>query len=166
MIGTKFRIVRGYTDDAAEFIALEKGEIFGLGSSNYASLVRHREWKDKLHYLYWISLDRLPYLPDLPTIGELVKTPRDKDVMRLLGSIPSIGITLIAPPKIPPDREAALRGAMQKMFKDPAFAADLKKLAMDMGPLSGEEVSAIVSRAMRTPPATIEALKALTAPMN
>ena len=37
MIGTKFRIVRGYPGDAAEFVAMERGEIKGWAAPNMDS---------------------------------------------------------------------------------------------------------------------------------
>ncbi len=168
MIGAKFKIVRGYADDTAEFVALERAEIMGMGSANFASVARHTGWLEGgvVKLLYTISTARKPAAPDTPSIVELVQTQRDKAVMSLIGSIPDIGITIEAPAKIPADRAAALRAAAWQMFHDPEFIAGMRTLELDVDPLRGEDVAAIVGAAMRTPRDAVEALKELTAPMD
>jgi tripartite-type tricarboxylate transporter receptor subunit TctC len=168
MIGTKFKVVRGYADDTAEFVAFERGEIQAMGSANYASVVRHTGWLDKgfVSLLYTISTKRKAAAPDTPAIVELVDSPRDKAVMSLLGAMPDIGITIQAPAKIPAERTAALREAAWKMFQDPEFAAGMRGLELDVDPLRGEDVAEIVRTAMATPKDAVDALKELTAPMD
>jgi hypothetical protein len=46
-------------------------------------------------------------------------------------------------------------------MKDPAYAAELKKLKLDNSPISGEEVQALVDELVQTPPATVQRVKAI-----
>ena len=166
MIGTKFRIVRGYTDDTAEFLALDRHEIQGIGSVSYASIAQKPGWLDqgRVKLLYSISLARLKQTPNVPALTELVNTERDRAVVGLLAAIPTIGLTVFAPPKIPADRAAALRRAMEQIATDPDFLADMKKSDVDIEPLRGDDLAAMVTKAMATPPDVVEALKSLTSP--
>ena len=163
MIGTKFRVVRGYADDTSLFIAAERGEIDGLGSTQYASLVRHPGWIEKnwVVPLYAIALERLPQLPNVPTIVELAGNDRDRAVMRILGTMPDLGFTIIAPPFVPQDRLDALRQAVAEMIRDPGFKSDMSKLDLDLDPLSGSDVAALVSNAMQAAPDTVRGAQGL-----
>jgi tripartite-type tricarboxylate transporter receptor subunit TctC len=166
MIGTKFRVVRGYADDTAEFIALERGEIEGMGSCNFAAISAHPDWtrEGMVFPLYAISLKRMPQYPDTPTIVELVERPVDRAVMEILATMPAIGFTIIAPPAVPADRVEALRRAVDAMAKDPAFVADMAKLEMDVDPLSGAEVAALVARSLDVAPDVVKTLIEDTSP--
>jgi tripartite-type tricarboxylate transporter receptor subunit TctC len=168
MIGAKFKLVRGYTDDTATFLAVERGEVMGMGSINLASIVRHGDWisRDVIRLLYTISNDRLAASPQTPTIAELVEKPRDKAVMRLIAAIPHIGVTIMGAPGVPADRAAALREAARRMFADPDFRAEMKKLEIDVEPMSGEDLAAAVREVMGTPRETVEYLQQQTAPMD
>jgi tripartite-type tricarboxylate transporter receptor subunit TctC len=58
-----------------------------------------------------------------------------------------------APPGLPPERLDTLRRAFDATLKDPAVLAEAKKLGMEINPVSGEDVAALVSRMMNTPDA-------------
>ena len=57
----------------------------------------------------------------------------------------------VAPPGIPADRKAVLRKAFDDTMKDPAFLADARKTMIDINPVSGPEVDAIVASLYATP---------------
>ena len=50
-----------------------------------------------------------------------------------------------------PERVAALRAAFDETMKDPAFLADAKKTALDVSPVSGAEVDAMIASLYATP---------------
>jgi hypothetical protein len=54
---------------------------------------------------------------------------------------------------MPPERLAALRRAFDATVRDEAFLADAKKLGMEVNPVRGEDVEALVTRIMNTPAA-------------
>ena len=166
MIGTKFRVVRGYTDDTAEFLALDRHEIQGIGSVSYASIAQKPGWlaEGRVKLLYSISLARLKQTPNVPALPELVTADRDRAVVGLLAAIPTIGLTVFAPPKIPADRAAALRQAVAQMAGDVDFLAEMKKADVDIEPLSGDDLAGMVVKAMQTPSRVVDELKRLTAP--
>ena len=57
------------------------------------------------------------------------------------------------------DRVAALRGAFAAMLQDKALLADAERLGLDIGPLGGEELQALVARLYALPPKIIARAK-------
>ena len=168
MTGAKFRLVRGYTDDTATTVAVERGEIMGMGSINHASLLRHGDWiaGGAIKLLYVIAGRRMPASPETPHIVELVQKPADKAVMGLIAAIPRVGVTLMGAPGIPPERAAVLRKAAMDMFRDPGFVAEMRRLELEVEPMAGEELAAVVAEVTRAPRDIVELLKTQTAPMD
>lgn len=168
MIGTKFRIVRGYPGDAPEFLAIQRGELDGLGSAQWGFLEHQPGYIDQhlIVPLYVIGLQRLKEFPDVPTIVDLAPNEPDRKIMRILATMPAIGTTITAPPNVPPDRVDALREATAKMARDPGFISAMGKLNMDVDPLSGPEVVKLVSQSMHATPEIDKELQNYTAPQD
>jgi len=78
------------------------------------------------------------------------------------------GLVLVPPPggdgPLPPDvpvaRVEALRRAFDATMKDPAYLAEADKLKIDVEPLSGEQVAALVEQVSRTPADTVARVRA------
>jgi hypothetical protein len=54
-----------------------------------------------------------------------------------------------------------LRQAFTETCRDPAFLADAERLKLDISPLSGEEVEAILATVEQIPKATVARYKAI-----
>ena len=52
----------------------------------------------------------------------------------------------VAPPGIPADRHQALRRAFDNAARDPAFLAEAGRLQLELNPVSGEEIDALITR--------------------
>jgi tripartite-type tricarboxylate transporter receptor subunit TctC len=140
LLGTKFRIVKGYTGggDALQ-IALERHEIEG----------RTNQWSSwKVLRPEWVNEGRLSYLlqfgpkdPDVPAgvpaMSELVSTPREKAMVALLEVMQRTGRSVFAPPNVPKERVAALQAAFDAAMQDPAFLAQMQKVGFDVYPRKG-----------------------------
>ena len=69
------------------------------------------------------------------------------------------------PPGVPPERVKALRRAFDATMRDQAFIADAARLQLEIDPMTGEEVQALVARLALTPPEIVEPRRtALEAP--
>ena len=87
LIGTKFKIVTGYNGTAEIALAIERGEVQGIGDWSWASLKKQRpDWlrDKKVTLLMQGALQRDPELPDLPSALDFVKSDADRKVMELL----------------------------------------------------------------------------------
>jgi tripartite-type tricarboxylate transporter receptor subunit TctC len=74
-----------------------------------------------------------------------METDEQKQIVRLFVSTSEIGRTMVIPPGVPKERVEALRAGFVKMTKDPALLAEAKKMNLDLDPLSGEQLQALVA---------------------
>jgi tripartite-type tricarboxylate transporter receptor subunit TctC len=70
------------------------------------------------------------------------------------------GRPFFLPPNVPPARLETLRRAFDATMKDPAYLAEADKLKIEVDPLSGEEVTALVEQVSRTPAETVARVRA------
>jgi tripartite-type tricarboxylate transporter receptor subunit TctC len=169
LAGTKFKVVPGYTASANMALALEQGEVHGIGavSLEYITTLKS-DWLEnkKINLMYSIDLKRKKSLPDVPAIVELIEDGDARNVLALLGSASAIGYSFAAPPGVGPDIARALDEAFAETMKDPAFLADAARRKLDIEPLRGPEVQKIVADAVATAPAVVEMAKRATARPN
>ncbi|MDO9441075.1 MAG: tripartite tricarboxylate transporter substrate-binding protein [Beijerinckiaceae bacterium] len=166
LIGTKFKVVLGYASSATMGLALERGEAHGIGSTSWDYLQTKPDWFDdkKIAILYTIALDRFRDLPDVPTVLELTKVDKDRNVLKLMASTSSIGRAFLTTPDTPPERLAALRAAFDRMVQDPAFLADARKRKLGVDPLPGKDLQVLVNDVATQPTEIVEAMKAAVLP--
>jgi tripartite-type tricarboxylate transporter receptor subunit TctC len=79
--------------------------------------------------------------------------------MEMIYSQNLFGRPYLVPPGTPPERVAALRRALAAMLKDSAVLADAERSGLDIGPMGGEELQALVARLYALPPRIIERAK-------
>ena len=149
LAGTRFSIVSGYKSAQDSGLALERGEVEGIGSAAW-EFVDSKGWLKTgfARMLFTISLTRHALFPDTPTVVELIEDERDARVMKLVVVGSAIGRAFIAPPGVPPERVAALREAFDKMVRDPEFIAESEKRGFDVEPMAGAELQKVVADAM------------------
>jgi tripartite-type tricarboxylate transporter receptor subunit TctC len=167
LIGTKFNVVRGYKSMATEIVAMERGEVQGIGSLVWDYFPASRpDWvKDKkVLPIYTISLSRYHSLPDVPTIVELAGSELDRNVMKMLAGTLTIGYAVATTPGVPDDRLVVLRKAFDAAVKDPALLGEAQKLQTEVSPLSGPDVDKIVVDLMGMPSEVVEKLNAVIQP--
>ena len=63
------------------------------------------------------------------------------------------------PPGVPAERVQALRRAFDATMKDKEFLADAIKLKLEIDPLTGEQVDAVIARVSKTTPAVAERVR-------
>ncbi len=162
LVGTKFKIVAGYPGGNEITMALEKGEVGGYCGWALGSLKqRAPQWYDekKVRFLVQFASARDKDLQDVPLAVDLAKTPAHRDIMEFLTSDAVLAWTLLAPPGVPGERVALLRQAFEAMLRDPAVLAEAEREKLEIDPVPGPELQALVERLARTPPATLEAIK-------
>jgi tripartite-type tricarboxylate transporter receptor subunit TctC len=147
LIGTKFKIVTGYSGTAEIALAIERGEVQGIGDWSWASLKKQRpDWlrDKKVTLLLQGALERDPELPDLPSALDFVKTDADRRVMELFFTQKTIARPVVAPPGLPAERLATLRTAFAMLAGDHEFLADAERSGLDVAPIPGDAVEKVV----------------------
>jgi hypothetical protein len=74
-----------------------------------------------------------------------------------------MGRPYLMPPEVPADRVAIMRKAFEDTFKDDAFLADSKRLALGVNdPRTGAQIQKLLEEAYRTPPNIVARLRTLS----
>ena len=155
VLGTKMKIVTGYPGGNEVGLAMERGEVQGRCGWSWSSVKStHQKWFDekKFTILVQLALDKHSDLPDVPLVVDLAKNDEQRKILRLIFARQVMGRPFLGPPNIPPDRAAALRDAFMATMKDKDFLADTDKAQMEVNPVSGDRVQALVKEIYSTPP--------------
>jgi tripartite-type tricarboxylate transporter receptor subunit TctC len=160
-IGTKFRIVTGYPGTTEIALAMERGEVQGIGDWSWSSIKTARpSWlaENKVNILLQAALQRDPELANVPLALDFVKNQAERDVLELYLTQKVVARPVIAPPGLPADRLAAIREAFAALAQDRDFLEDARKSKLDVSPVPGAEVDRIVSLITSASPETTQRL--------
>jgi tripartite-type tricarboxylate transporter receptor subunit TctC len=155
IVGTKLKLIPGYPGGNDISMAMERNEVKGRCAWSWSSIVSTRmHWyKDKtVHVLVQLALSKHPDLPDVPFIMDYAKTEEQKQMMTLVFARQTMGRPFMAPPGVPADRVAVLRKAFMETMKDKEFLAEAEKGQLEITPVSGEDLQALVAKAYTTDP--------------
>ncbi|MGB7036864.1 MAG: hypothetical protein WBD71_15230, partial [Xanthobacteraceae bacterium] len=164
VLGTKFKIVTGYPGGNDITLAMERDEVQGRCGWSWSSVVATRmNWitSKKITVLVQMSLSKHPDLPDVPLIMDLAKTDEQRQIFKLIFARQVMGRPFAAPPGVPADRLAVLRQAFSETMKDKAFLADAEKRKLEINPVDGEQIQALVQEVYRTPAAVTKKAAAI-----
>jgi len=144
MLGTKFKIITGYTGTGPTMIALERGEV-GATTIAWATLTSmHGDWvrDGKLLVLGGMDQAQIP-IPGVPRIRDLIQDDKQRALWDFVALAADFGTSAVAAPDVPEDRVATLRTAFLAAAKSPEFAAEAARRKLDINPMSGEELDAL-----------------------
>jgi tripartite-type tricarboxylate transporter receptor subunit TctC len=167
LIGTKFKIIAGYDPGSGLTMAVESGEAEGICGLSWSTMKASRpRWVTDhlLNVIVQMGLTKLRELPDVPSALDLVRDPQGKQVMELILMRQEAGRPFAAPPGVPADRVAALRAAFQETLRDPAFVAKAGKMRLEIEPMTGEQIDAMLAKAYAAPQAIVQRAAALVEP--
>lgn len=144
VLGTKFKLITGYPGGATLQLAQERGEAHGRCGWSWSSIKATRShWvkEGKIKVLLQLALKKHPEIDSsVPLVMDIAKNDRDRKVLRLIFARQIMGRPFLAPPNVPADRVAALRGAFDAMMVDGAFKAMAQKTKLEVEPVSGKEI--------------------------
>jgi tripartite-type tricarboxylate transporter receptor subunit TctC len=167
LVGTRFKIVRGYQGSPPMALAMERGEVDAIGGMSWEAIETTKpDWlsEHKVRFLYTLGAHRHKDLPDIPGLLDFASDERARKILGLLGSGTDIGRAIVAEPSIPPERAATLRKAFMETMQDPEFAADAQKHSLSIEPLNGDDLQKIVASAVATPAELVGQAKRYIAP--
>jgi tripartite-type tricarboxylate transporter receptor subunit TctC len=161
LLGTKFKIVTGYAGGNEINLAMERGEVAARINSWASWKITKPDWlRDKKIVIIAQGGRRSPELSDVPSVEDLARSEADRQVIRMLMSGASLGRPFTAPPGVPAARIAALRAAFAETMTDETFRAEAAAAKMELDPLSGNEMQAMMDELLKTPPAVAERARA------
>ena len=155
VLGTRLKIVAGYPGGNDVVLAMERGEVQGRCGWSWSSVVAARmSWwtEKKINILVQLALAKHPDLPDVPLVTDLAKDDAQRQMLRMIFARQVMGRPFLAPPGIPKERLAALRKAFMDTMADKDFLADCAKAKLEIAPVPGDKVEALVKEIYATPP--------------
>ena len=160
LLGTKFKIVKGYKGGASINKAMAQGEVHGRMNYWTGWTTIKNDWlkTGKLKHLIQYG-PRIPELPDVPSIGDLVTSEDGKKMISFIEVCELIGMGFWVAPEVPKDRVAALRSSFMATMNDPAFLADAKKRRAPVAPIAGEELVKLVNEGLNVSPELVAKMK-------
>ena len=159
VFNTKIKIIAGYRGTNPMILAMERGEVDGLCGLSWSTIkARHMKWfKEKtINVLVQAALQKEADISNVPLVLDLAKTDEQRQVLKVFLYGQEMARPFAAPPGIPADRKAALNAAFEKMLKDPEFLAEIKKLNLDLNPISGATIDKMLKELYATPKNVLE----------
>jgi tripartite-type tricarboxylate transporter receptor subunit TctC len=155
VLGTNMKVVTGYPGGNEVGLAMERGEVKGRCGWSWSSVksTHHKSLDEKkFAILVQLALEKHPELPNVPLIIDLAKTDEQRQILKLIFARQAMGRPFVAPPNIPQDRAAALRNAFMATMQDKEFLADAERMQMEINPVAGDKVQALVKEIYTAPP--------------
>jgi tripartite-type tricarboxylate transporter receptor subunit TctC len=158
VVGTRFKLIRGYKGSAEAAFAVERGEADGTLMPWEFLRSAHADWiRDrKISIVARFTRRPIAERPDVGSVYELAEIPEQRSVLGLFLGSDDMGHPIAMPPNVPRDRVEAIRKALNAMVEDADFIADASRRMLDLAPGRAEELERIVAEAFAAPPAAIE----------
>lgn len=161
------KMVVGYSGTELD-LALMRGEIDGRINNPDTLTIRNAEWLAKgmidIHAIMEVPRGlKQPGFDRLPEVEEFAKSEREKKLLAMVRTFRQFGTPSFFPPGTPPEQVKILRAATAKMYSDPDFHKEYKKLVgEEPTPLLGEDMERALKELPRDPE-TVELFKKLNA---
>ena len=166
LIGTKFRLIDGYKGNPEMILATEQGEMAGRAGWFLSSLMSTQKQpldEGKLKIIAQVALEKHPAI-NAPLVGEFLDSVEKKKLLDFSLSWLPMGRHYVAPPEVPADRVKLLRDGFMKAMKDPELLAEAEKQNLEIMPMAGEDINALLDRLYATPKEVVEKVRDIMLP--
>ena len=160
MFHMPFRIVTGYPGGTEITLAMQRHEVDGRCGWSWTSLLSRNKAmltgrEIDLTLQIALAKDEDPYMAQVPLIMDLATEPAQRAALKLIVSRQSIARPFATPPGLPPQRLAMLRDAFDATMVDPDFLAEARTADLDVRPVTGGAVEALVREIYASSPEAI-----------
>jgi tripartite-type tricarboxylate transporter receptor subunit TctC len=155
LLGTRLKIVSGYTNGNEVNVAMERHEVEGrCGWSPDGIESTRPQWltQNLISIPVQFGLTKSPHFADVPLLIDLVSDEKTKAALKLALAERDLIRPVLAPPGVANDRIAALRTAFMATMEDATFKEELAKRRLSLQPTSGEEVQKMIASLHAFPP--------------
>ncbi|MEA3025873.1 MAG: hypothetical protein QOF91_1158 [Alphaproteobacteria bacterium] len=144
-LGLNMKLVLGYRDSAAVFLAMERGEVSGRTTDLSAIRATRPDWlKPNGGYrvlVQYARLTRHPDYPDVPTARELATTEAGRALIEFTETpLLTMSRPFAAPPGLPEDRARTLRTAFLAAHRDAQYLDEATKIGLYVNPVNADEL--------------------------
>ena len=164
IVGAKFRFVKGYRGTNEVMLAMEKGEVVGLGGVGFDTMMASRGGNlDCCRVLIQTGEKPNADFPDVPLVKDLARTDAQREALSVTFAGLALGRSFVTN-DIGAEKLAALRAAFEKTMADPEFRADAKRQLLPVNPMTWRESDAVIARFYAAPSHVIEEARKALAP--
>src|SRR5262249_30874912 len=143
-LGLNIKIIAGYPDSNALFLAVDRRELDGRFVGLSATASSHPQWLAPQSHmqilLQFARFTRHPHFPDAPTARELAPDTKSRTLIELAELPYRLSRPFATAPGVPEDRAQALQAAFLAVHQDPAFLAEAEKMRVDISPIGARDV--------------------------
>lgn len=162
LFGAPIKLVSGYPGSNDIALAMERGEVDGVCALSYSTIKSTLDDKIKnkdINVIFQAGLKKAPDLPDVPLLIDLANDAKQREVLKLIMAVQAMARPFVAPPGLPQVLTDKLRTAFVDTMHDAAFLDDAKKMNLEINPMAGTDIEALVADLYRTPRDVIEQAK-------
>jgi tripartite-type tricarboxylate transporter receptor subunit TctC len=158
------KLILGYRDSAAVFLAMERNEVSGRTTDLSAIFSIKPDWlKPGGGYrtlVQYARRDRHPDFPDTPTARELATSKEGRALIEFTETgLLTMARPFAAPPEVPADRAKALRDAFDATHRDKEFLAEAVKARVFVSPVTAAEMVQSIEQMAQQPSALLDQVR-------
>lgn len=162
------KFVTGYSSPEID-VALARGEVDGRMNQADSLLLQNLDWVEKglvdIHVILQIPKEvKHPRFGHVPELESFARLDQHRKLVTLQRTFRMFGSPFVFPPATPKERVEILQEAMRKVFRDPQFPKEFKKLVGDDPEIVMPEVLEKNVKEIPREPEVIELLKKLAGP--
>ena len=154
VLGTKMKIILGYKGTGDRVLSIERGGLkgsCGINGSTFLSVLSRQYKEGTLIPVLQSGLKANPLLKDVPLTISYAKTDEQRSILEGVFSQMEIARPYAGPPGVPANRISLLRKAFDATMVDDAFLKEAKKVKVDISPIDGAGVEAVIEKMTRMP---------------
>jgi len=157
LLGMKLKVVPGYRSPGDMALAAARREVDAFANTIGGPAGARRPWVEsgQMRVLFNFEPDPVPGV-GAPTIFESLKTDEQRQVMTFFASNVLLGRPIMTTPGVPAERVTLLRRAFDAAMKDPALLKEAETMGLEIAPLTGERLEALVASVAATPPDVVQ----------
>ena len=164
-LGLNLKMIAGYPDSGALFMAADRKEIDGRFVGLSAVSSSKSDWlkpDSAMHVIMQFArATRHKDFPDAPTAREIAPNDRARALVELAEIPYSLSRPFVAPPELPADRASALQKAFLDANADGEYLTEAAKLGVDVSPVGAKEAQEMINKLAAAPPDLLEYIKKL-----
>ena len=158
VLGTRIKVITGYTGSATVLTAMESGEVSGFCSWGWMAIMAQRPaWvrDKKINVLVQLGLRKHLEHPEVPLATDFARSDEERKVLEFVFAPQMFARPFAAPPNLSQERAATLRNAFAATLQDPIFVTEAEKLGLEPELVSWQDIQSLINSFFEAPPAVI-----------
>jgi tripartite-type tricarboxylate transporter receptor subunit TctC len=165
-LGINMKLVLGYRDSAAIFLAMENGEVNGRMVELSSVRSTRPQWllpgSDYRLLAMYARVNRHPDFPDVPTARELAPNDAARALIEFTETpLLTMAWPFVAPPGVPEDRALALQTGFAATQRDRDYLAEAAAFNVSINAVSAADIYRAIDKLSRASPKLFDYVRKL-----